>query len=142
MLIQTKYHGEATINEAHKITFEHGIPGFLEEKNYILLPLEEGSSFFILQSIQSQNTAFVVTSPFFFFKDYEFDLDESTKELLMIESPNDVEVYVILTVSDPFTNSTANLQGPLILNKGKRLGKQLILNKTEYTTKHCLWEGA
>lgn len=142
MLIQTKYHGEATINEAHKITFEHGIPGFLEEKNYILLPLEEGSSFFILQSIQSQNTAFVVTSPFFFFKDYEFDLDESTKELLMIESPNDVEVYVILTVSDPFTNSTANLQGPLILNKRKRLGKQLILNKTEYTTKHRLWEGA
>lgn len=142
MLIQTKYHGEATINEAHKITFEHGIPGFLEEKNYILLPLEEGSSFFILQSIQSQNTAFVVTSPFFFFKDYEFDLDESTKELLMIESPNDVEVYVILTVSDPFTNSTANLQGPLILNKRKRLGKQLILNKTAYTTKHRLWEGA
>jgi flagellar assembly factor FliW len=142
MLIQTKYHGEATINEAHKITFEHGVPGFLEEKNYILLPLEEGSSFFILQSIQSQNTAFVVTSPFFFFKDYEFDLDESTKELLMIESPNDVEVYVILTVSDPFTNSTANLQGPLILNKGKRLGKQLILNKTAYTTKHRLWEGA
>ncbi|USK33598.1 flagellar assembly protein FliW [Bacillus sp. F19] len=142
MLIQTKYHGEISIDEAQQITFEHGIPGFIEEKNFILLPLEEGSSFFILQSIQSQNTAFVVTSPFFFFKDYEFDLDESSKELLMIESPNDVEVYVILTVSDPFTNSTANLQGPLILNKGKRLGKQLILNKTEYTTKHCLWEGA
>ncbi|UAL52001.1 flagellar assembly protein FliW [Metabacillus dongyingensis] len=142
MLIQTKYHGEITIDEAQKITFEHGIPGFVNEKNFILLPLEEGSSFFILQSIQSQNTAFVVTSPFFFFKDYEFDLDESTKYLLMIESPNDVEVYVILTVSDPFTNSTANLQGPLILNKGKRLGKQLILNKTAHTTKHRLWEGA
>jgi flagellar assembly factor FliW len=125
MLIQTKYHGEVTIDEAHKITFEHGIPGF-----------------FILQSIQSQNTAFVVTSPFFFFKDYEFDLDESSKESLMIKSPNDVEVYVILTVSDPFTNSTANLQGPLILNKEKKLGKQLILKQPEYTTKHRLWEGA
>jgi flagellar assembly factor FliW len=142
MLIQTKYHGEVTIDEAHKITFENGIPGFIEEKNFILLPLEEGSSFFILQSIQSQNTAFVVTSPFFFFKDYEFDLDESSKESLMIKSPNDVEVYVILTVSDPFTNSTANLQGPLILNKEKKLGKQLILKQPEYTTKHRLWEGA
>ncbi|MGG4491602.1 flagellar assembly protein FliW [Metabacillus idriensis] len=142
MLIQTKYHGEATIDEAQKITFEHGIPGFIEEKHFIMLPLEDDSSFFILQSVQSQNTAFVVTSPFVFFKDYEFDLDESTKELLMIESPNDVEVFVILTVSDPFTNSTANLQGPLILNKGKKLGKQLILNQPEYTTKHRLWEGA
>ncbi|WP_191557265.1 flagellar assembly protein FliW [Metabacillus idriensis] len=142
MFIQTKYHGETIIDEAQKVTFEHGIPGFIEEKHFIMLPLEEGSSFFILQSIQSPNTAFVVTSPFFFFKDYEFDLDESTKELLMIESPNDVEVYVILTVSEPFTNSTANLQGPLILNKGKKLGKQLILNQPEYTTKHRLWEGA
>ncbi|MRX54331.1 flagellar assembly protein FliW [Bacillus idriensis] len=142
MLIQTKYHGEAIIDEAQKITFEHGIPGFIEEKHFIMLPLEEGSSFFILQSIQSQNTAFVVTSPFVFFKDYEFDLDESTKELLMIESPDDVEVFVVLTVSDPFTNSTANLQGPLILNKGKKMGKQLILNQPEYTTKHRLWEGA
>ncbi|MCM3598493.1 flagellar assembly protein FliW [Metabacillus idriensis] len=142
MLIQTKYHGEVAIDEVQKITFEHGIPGFIDEKSFILLPLEDGSSFFILQSVQSQNTAFVVTSPFFFFKDYEFDLDDSSKELLMIESPDDVEVYVILTVSEPFTNSTANLQGPLILNKGKKLGKQLILNQPEYTTKHRLWEGA
>ncbi|WP_191560064.1 flagellar assembly protein FliW [Metabacillus idriensis] len=136
MNIQTKYHGELDIKEEQVITFEQGIPGFLEEKAFVLLPLDEETSFFILQSIQTAGIAFVVTSPFFFFKDYEFDLDEASKERLNIQSEQDVEVYVILTVKEPFNESTANLQGPIILNRETKLGKQLILNQTEYTTKH------
>ncbi|QNG60256.1 flagellar assembly protein FliW [Bacillus sp. PAMC26568] len=138
MNIQTKYHGELDIKEEQVITFEQGIPGFLEEKSFVLLTLDEETSFFILQSIQTAGIAFVVTSPFIFFKDYEFDLDESSKERLYIHSEQDVEVYVILTVKEPFNESTANLQGPIILNRKTKLGKQLILNQTNYTTKHCL----
>lgn len=142
MVIETKYHGTADIDEAEKLTFEQGIPGFLEAKSFTLLPLEEDSSFFILQSVQSPSTAFVVTSPFFFFKDYEFEIDEASKEALSIESEKDVEVYVILTVTDPFNASTANLQGPVIINRKQKTGKQLILSGTDYTTKHRLWEEA
>ncbi|MGP1910045.1 flagellar assembly protein FliW [Metabacillus sp. JX24] len=142
MVIETKYHGTVDVNEAEQLTFEHGIPGFLDENSFILLPLEENSSFFILQSVQSPSTAFVVTSPFFFFKNYEFEIDEASKEALSIESEKDVEVYVILTVTDPFNASTANLQGPVIINRNQKTGKQLILSGTDYTTKHRLWEEA
>lgn len=138
MVIQTKYHGELSIEANEKITFENGIPGFLDEKTFVLLPLDEETSFFILQSVQTPRIAFVVTSPFFFFKDYEFDLDESTKERLNIQSEQDVEVLVILTVKELFNNSTANLKAPIILNRKTKLGKQLILNQTDYTTKHRL----
>ncbi|MGD6794228.1 flagellar assembly protein FliW [Metabacillus indicus] len=142
MVIETKYHGTIDVGEAEKLTFGHGVPGFLDEKSFVLLPLEEDSSFFILQSVQSPSTAFVVTSPFFFFKDYEFEIDEASKESLSIESEKDVEVYVILTVTDPFIASTANLQGPVIINRKQKTGKQLILSGTDYTTKHRLWEEA
>ncbi|WP_282033775.1 flagellar assembly protein FliW [Metabacillus indicus] len=142
MVIETKYHGTVDVNEGEQLTFEHGIPGFLEEKSFILLPLEKDSSFYILQSVQSPSTAFVVTSPFFFFKDYEFEIDEASKETLSIDSEKDVEVYVILTVTDPFNASTANLQGPVIINRKQKTGKQLILSGTDYTTKHRLWEEA
>lgn len=138
MVIQTKYHGELSIEADDKITFENGIPGFLDEKTFVLLPLDEETSFFILQSVQTQGIAFVVTSPFFFFKGYEFDLDESTKERLNIQSEQDVEVLVILTIKEPFNSSTANLKAPIILNRKTKLGKQLILNQTDYTTKHRL----
>lgn len=120
MVIETKYHGTVDIDEGEKLAFEHGIPGFLDERSFILLPLEEDSSFYILQSVKSPSTAFVVTSPFFFFKDYEFEIDESSKETLSIDSEKDVEVYVILTVTDPFNASTANLQGPVIINRKQK----------------------
>ncbi|KEZ52143.1 flagellar assembly protein FliW [Metabacillus indicus] len=142
MVIETKYHGTVDFDEAEKLTFEQGMPGFLEEKSFTLLPLEEDSSFFILQSVQSPSTAFVVTSPFFFFKDYELEIDEASKEALFIEDEKDVEVYVILTVTDPFNASTANLQGPVIINRKQKTGKQLILSGTDYITKHRLWEEA
>ncbi|KEZ48751.1 flagellar assembly protein FliW [Metabacillus indicus] len=142
MVFKTKYHGTVDVDEGEKLKFEHGIPGFLDESSFILLPLEEDSSFFILQSVQSPSTAFVVTSPFFFFKNYEFEIDEASKEALSIESEKDVEVYVILTVTDPFNASTANLQGPVIINRKQKTGKQLILSGTDYTTKHRLWEEA
>ena len=45
-------------------------------------------------------------------------------------------VFVILTVRDPFEDSTANLQAPVILNMNNKLGKQYIMNTDQYTTRH------
>lgn len=98
MIIHTKYHGQMNIKEEQIILFESGIPGFLEEKQFVILPLSEDSPFVALQSVTSENLAFIVVSPFIFFKNYEFDLDESTAELLDIDNIQDVEVMTILTM--------------------------------------------
>ncbi len=47
MKIQTKFHGEIEIKETDIFTFESGIPGFLDEKKFTLLPLDE-TPFFVL----------------------------------------------------------------------------------------------
>ncbi|MCD7034446.1 flagellar assembly protein FliW [Metabacillus sp. GX 13764] len=138
-MLKTKYHGEIEINEAQILQFESGIPGFLDEKQFVVLPLEEGSHFLILQSITTSELAFVVTSPFTFFKEYEFNLDDNTAEKLKIEKPEDVQVMVILTLQDKFEDSTANLQAPIIVNEKNSLAKQVILNDPAYKTKHKLY---
>ncbi|HZH60848.1 MAG TPA: flagellar assembly protein FliW, partial [Metabacillus sp.] len=43
------------------------------------------------------------------------------------------------TLKDPFEESTANLQGPIIINENKKLAKQIIINDSPYTTKHKLF---
>lgn len=117
MIIHTKYHGQMNVKEEQIILFENGIPGFLEEKQFVILPLSEDSPFVALQSVTSENLAFIVVSPFIFFKNYEFDLDESTAELLDIDNIEDVEVMTILTMAEPFEKSTANLLAPIIVNR-------------------------
>ncbi|WP_060788342.1 flagellar assembly protein FliW [Geobacillus zalihae] len=138
MNIDTKYHGTVAVKEEDIIRFPHGLPGFADEKRFVLLPLAD-TPFVILQSVETPALGFVLIEPFSYFPSYEFELDEATVEQLDIESERDVAVYVILTVADPFDNTTANLQAPVVINVRKRLGKQVILTNTPYKTKHRLF---
>ncbi|MGD7023342.1 flagellar assembly protein FliW [Rossellomorea vietnamensis] len=139
MKILTKYHGEIDISQDEIWTFEEGIPGFLEEKQFVLLPLPQIDGFSVVQSIKTQELGFVVSNPFQFFSDYDFTLSNSTLELLDLKEENNVKVLSILTVKDPLTDTTANLQAPLILNTENQKGKQVILNDTVYKTKHLIF---
>ncbi|TYS63757.1 flagellar assembly protein FliW [Bacillus infantis] len=137
MNLQTKFHGEVEVNEEQFIHFNTGIPGFIDEKEFCILPIEE-TPLFVLQSVKSAGTAFILTDPFSFFTEYEFDLPEEVTEALTISSDKDVAVFVILTIQEPFEKTTANLQAPVIINQKEKQGKQVILNGTSYTTKHQL----
>ncbi|MCY8857883.1 flagellar assembly protein FliW [Bacillus atrophaeus] len=136
MFIKTKYHGQTNVKEEQMIVFESGLPGFSEEKQFVILPLSEDSPFVVLQSVVTENLAFIVVSPFVFFKGYEFDLSESAAELLEIENIEDVEVMTIITMEEPFEKSTANLLAPIIVNRKNMLAKQVVLHNSSYTTKH------
>ncbi|MEC3607802.1 flagellar assembly protein FliW [Bacillus glycinifermentans] len=138
MIIKTKYHGETQIQEEQIIMFANGLPGFSDEKKFVILPLSEDSPFVVLQSAETAELAFIVASPFLFFKDYGFDLDETTVEFLEIEAAEDVEVMAILTIEEPFEKSTANLMAPIVVNRKKMLGKQVILHDSPYQTKHLI----
>ncbi|WP_246942868.1 flagellar assembly protein FliW [Bacillus pinisoli] len=140
MRIKTKYHGELEIDEKEIIRFENGIPGFNEEKEFIILPYSEESVFFILQSAVSVELAFVIADPFVFFKEYDFTLEDQVTDVLELTTEKNVGVYVILTLHEPFQKTTANLQAPVIVNVERKLGKQVILTGTEYTTKHSIFE--
>lgn len=135
MNIQTKFHGKQEVNKEDIIQFESGIPGFLEEKEFIVLPIE-GTDLFVLQSVKTTDVAFIITDPFLIFPQYEFELPQEVLEKLEIQSEKDVATFAILTVREPFQKTTANLQAPLIINQTKKLGKQVILNNPAYQTKH------
>jgi flagellar assembly factor FliW len=138
MKILTKYHGEVEIEESKIIHFPQGIPSFLDEHQFYFLPFAEEGPFMIMQSVQTSGLAFVVVSPFDFFKDYEVKLTDQVIELLEIEKQEDVALFVLLTIQEPFQNTTANLQGPIVINNTKKIGKQVILSDSDYRTKHLL----
>ncbi|MBT2678860.1 flagellar assembly protein FliW [Bacillus sp. ISL-35] len=140
MKINTMYHGEVEINEI--LTFEKGIPGFVEEKQFALLPLSDDEFYYVLQSVSTPGLAFVLTNPFHFMKEYDFQLEEGAVEELSLESEKDVTVYSILTVQDPFEKTTANLQAPIIINLKNRKAKQVVLHNEQYKTKHPIFEKA
>lgn len=136
MKIETRYFGEMELDESSVLQFAHGIPGFPEEKKFVLLNIPDNPAFQILQSVQNKNLAFVVTNPHLFYKDYAFDLDDGTVAQLDIQKPEDVAVYGILTLQEPFEQSTINLQAPVVIHTKNRQAKQVVLNTKDYHTRH------
>lgn len=135
MDIQTKYLGKVSFKPSAIIQFPNGIPGFNDEKQFIRLELPGNHVFQILQSVTTEAIAFILTDPYHFYQQYSFELDEPTLESLSIQAREDVAVFSIVTLKQPFETSTINLKAPVIINLRKNYGKQLILNSDDYPTK-------
>jgi flagellar assembly factor FliW len=139
MKIETKFQEIIEIDETQIITFDQGLPGFEDEKQFVLLPIE-GIELSMFQSLQTSELAFITTNPFQFFSQYDFELSTADLEYLELKDEKDVQVLVIITVTDPYEKSTANLQAPVIINMKNYKGKQIILSDKAYRTKHLLTE--
>jgi flagellar assembly factor FliW len=99
----------------------------------------ERQPFYWLQSIDVEQVAFVIISPFLFRPDYELDIDDDLLKEIDITSPEKALIFTIVTIPDNGP-MTANLQGPLIINRDTRLGKQGILTDHRWKTKHDILE--
>ena len=138
MIIETKYLGKVDIDEEKIILFENGIPGFIDEKEFIILDIPGNDVLQLLQSLRSPNLAFFIANPHQFDPSYQFRLPESVLETLQITTEEEVIILSIMTINEPFHTSTINLQAPIIINYRTRLGKQIILNDERYSMKTAI----
>jgi len=138
MKLETSHFGQIDIEEERVVRFTHGLPGFEELLSFAILGPEEIMPFAYLQSIEEPEISFLVTNPFAFYKDYEFELSETAQAELGVEKEEDLQIWSIVTMHEKLTNATMNLLAPIVINRSKQQGKQVILHNTSYTTKHAL----
>jgi flagellar assembly factor FliW len=133
--IETKAYGLMEVDEMQKISFPQGLFGFEGLTEYVLLDSDQ-QPFYWLQSTEQSQVAFVLVNPFLFRPDYELDINNEEMAEIGITSPENALIFAIVTV--PFDNGTltANLQGPLIINKETRIGMQAVLADSRWRTKH------
>ncbi|HHV47142.1 MAG TPA: flagellar assembly protein FliW [Tissierellia bacterium] len=143
MKLLTKHFGELDIDEDKIITFPEGLPGFEQEREFIIINNEDDENpFQWMQSVSNPDLAFVIINPFHVFPDYEIDIPENVQKKLMINDEREVAIYSIVVVPKDLYNMTVNLLGPIIININKRIGKQVILEDSRYTTKHYIFKQA
>ena len=136
----TSRFGEIEAEEDKIIHFAEGLPAFEEERDFLIIPYEEGSPYMFLQSLQTPDLAFLMTVPLIFFPDYEFTIEDDVEQELALTSPEEVLIYTILTLSgQDIRDLTANLMAPVVINAKTRQAKQVVLDKGPYTTKHRLF---
>ena len=137
--IKTVRHGEIEIDESKIVHFAEGIPAFEDEHEFLILPYGDENPYYILQSANTPDLAFLMTMPDLFFEDYEFELNDDVLSALDIKDPSDILVYVLITIpGGRIQEMTVNLLAPVVINKNNMKAQQVVLDKTNYTTKHRL----
>lgn len=136
MVIKSKFFGEIGINDKDLVTFEEGIPGFLDLHSFAVINDSNNEFISYLQSLGQENVCFIMMPPVFVEKDYDIEISDSTVKKLGIKNPEDVKIYAILTVPGSFKNTTANLKAPIIINSSNNKGIQEILDDERYSIRH------
>ncbi|MGM0607894.1 MAG: flagellar assembly protein FliW [Candidatus Muiribacteriota bacterium] len=139
MKLKTTRFGELEITEEEIFYFKNGIFGFEKFKKYILLK-EEDSLFSWLQSTENEELAFVLIRPVDFYYNYFLDIDGQDVNDLQVDENSNTEIYCIVVIPEDTSNMTGNLQGPIVLNKDKKIGKQVVSLNPKHKLRHYIVE--
>lgn len=115
------------------MSFPHGIPGFPESSNFVLLDHRPDSIFRWLQSIDQGELAFVVIDPLLVNKNYPLDTVKRLLEQLEVCQDDEIIVLSICTVPPAPDQTTVNLLAPIGIGVQSRQGAQVILHDSKYS---------
>lgn len=132
MQLRTTRFGDLNVPDGSVITFTQPIIGFQEYRRFILLPGPPDSAVTWLQSTESGELAFLLMNPKDVVPDYSFHLGQHELSELAVSSVSDLEIFTILVVSEDVAKVRTNLKAPILINQRQRLGKQTVLEKSDY----------
>jgi flagellar assembly factor FliW len=148
MQVETTRFGVIDIPDDEVINFVDGLPGFSGRRSMTLIgagdllgakAVENQHTLFWLQDLHDPDLAFLTTVPWSAYPDYDIDID-----------PDDVDgaaadelcVRVMVTVrrEDGTVRLTANLLAPVVIDTGRRIGRQIILQDGDWPIQALLAE--
>lgn len=122
------------------IRFPDGLLGFPDVHRFRLVDMDRAAPFKMLKAIDYEDLAFIAVDPRHFRPSYSLVVPASELAGLELDSVDDAEVYALVVIPEDPSRMTANLRGPLVINRRKGLGKQVVLLSHEYSTSHMILE--
>lgn len=116
----------------------HGMLGFKDCKQYVLVESEQYAPFKCLLSVDNPQLAFMVIDPLDFFPEYDIELSDSDAEDLEVTDARDIKLITTVTIDRGDGWMTTNLMGPVIINTKTLVAKQIVLDDDRYGTKHLI----
>ena len=139
--VESSRFGTFEVDDDRVVHIDTGLLGIPGSTGYVLVEGGDDSTYFWLQSVDEPDVAFLATTPWQFFPDYELVVGDDELASLALDRPEDAEVFLLLTVhrdGDQVRDITANLLGPVVVNTATRRARQLVLDRSAYTTRASL----
>ena len=139
MKINTRQFGEMSIDDDKIINLPDGIPGFRQQKRYVILEKKETSPFYLFQCVDDPNLAFVVMDPLRFYPEYTLSVKDFDNTIKWEFEKEELSCFVIITIPQGKPEDmTANFMAPIVINNERKEGMQLILQGSPYSHQQLL----
>lgn len=142
MLLRSNIYNDIEIKEEEIIKFKNGLYGLEHLKKFVLLGdiSEPSNSLMYLHSTEDENICFLLVNPYNIVSDYDYGFDDNILNLLECEEKSDIMPLCIVVINKDIHNSTFNMRSPVLINKIKKLGLQVILDNNEYGIRQKLFD--
>lgn len=122
--------------ELRELHFGDGLPGFPDRHRFTLARWGgDDSPFSLLEAVDDPSLRFVVVPPEVFFPSYAPVLGDDDVERLSLSGADDAIVLVVVTLGDEPADATANLLGPLVVNRHTLAAAQVVLTGQDQPTR-------
>ena len=140
---KTRKLGTIDYDAADVLTFPKGLPGFEKETSFVSVEKVGLEPVVFLQSLVSPELCFVALPVEIVDRNYQ--LRVMNEDLLIISVPEehrppateDLACLAIICLQEQ-GSATANLLGPLVLNRKTKIGVQAIRDDSKYSATHPL----
>jgi flagellar assembly factor FliW len=124
------------------VHFPAGLVGFRDLKRFRMFEPAGAYPFKFLQAVQDEDYSFVCIDVGAIRPDFDLPLSKDDAEFLSAEKHDDVMVLAIVVIPEDAPRlMTANLAGPLVINKALLKGRQLVLDSEKYPLKYRILNG-
>lgn len=132
MQLQTSRFGTIEYDPNDVITFTQPILGFAEFRRFLTLGGPDESGIRWLQSTDSGELAFILMDPRQVMPSYAISLNAHEMAELAVSRVEELEIYTLVVVPHDSSQVRTNLRAPILISRKHRLGKQTILERSEY----------
>ena len=136
MNIVTTRFGLIQVPDSDLLRVPEGLVGFRSFTQFVQWPDPKVAGLSWLQSATQPDLAFALVPPPLAVSDYRVELRPGDRAALELDDERSALVYVILNRGEG--GLTVNLQGPLVINPVRRLGRQLVLTSSRYAVRFPL----
>lgn len=133
--------GEITYTADAIMSFEHGLTGFEDLKEFVVVDIDGCEPFQWLIAINSPTIGFPVLPAGAVDAEYELRMREEA-DLMYGMNADHLLVFIIATLPTDLEESTINLRAPVLIDAHRNTGQQMILMSDEYSAEYPLFQDA
>jgi flagellar assembly factor FliW len=129
-----------TVRQENVFRFPEGLLGFPDIKEYVFILNDKVKPFMFMHALDGSDICFVCVESFLICPSYQLKLPDSLIDALEIETPADVLLFNLVTVKQKLEEISANMVSPLVINIKKRMGRQMIVENSEFPMRYKIWD--